>query len=238
MAASENCGRCGEEVRYGARGLILGYLHREDVDHAPIFGTPWTPEFEAQLEAQLDLPRERFVPTKTGWPLLFDIVPYTTREFDIARMKKAAREAAAAEAEALEPDDDEEEGEEPGAIEVYSTPLPLREVIIVDTPNGPRHVSAPQGLRTIANAAINAGWEIFEVTYSRGPYMGAKGLSLGTCDFTRLVVRPLDGSKRLGIGWWRDNKSTTAWRVEGGRIHRVGAKALKDWIKEEPRAEE
>jgi hypothetical protein len=54
VTAPQTCSRCGQEVRYGKRGGITGWLHREDVDHMPIFGGPlWTPELQARLEASL-----------------------------------------------------------------------------------------------------------------------------------------------------------------------------------------
>jgi hypothetical protein len=55
MTRPQTCSRCGEEVRYGVRGGIKGWLHRDpEVDHMPLFGGPlWTPELQARLEASL-----------------------------------------------------------------------------------------------------------------------------------------------------------------------------------------
>lgn len=53
MTRPQTCRRCGEEVRYGYRGGVRGWLHRTDVDHAPLFGTGWTPELQAKIDASL-----------------------------------------------------------------------------------------------------------------------------------------------------------------------------------------
>jgi hypothetical protein len=51
----QTCSRCGEEVRYGRRDGILGWLHRDPaVDHMPLFGGPlWSPDLQVRLEASL-----------------------------------------------------------------------------------------------------------------------------------------------------------------------------------------
>lgn len=49
---TETCSKCGAEVRYGVRGGIRGWLHRDpDVDHLPLFGKLWTPEDQVSLDA-------------------------------------------------------------------------------------------------------------------------------------------------------------------------------------------
>lgn len=49
---SETCSRCGEEVRYGVRDGVKGWLHRDPgVDHAAAFGVLWTPELQVRLDA-------------------------------------------------------------------------------------------------------------------------------------------------------------------------------------------
>lgn len=62
---SEHCGRCGAEVRYGVRPSPARppadqerpyWMHRDvadDLDHAVIFGKPWTPELQQILDAAL-----------------------------------------------------------------------------------------------------------------------------------------------------------------------------------------
>lgn len=44
MSRPQRCARCGEEVRYGRRGDLTGYLHRDDADHFAAFGVVLTPE--------------------------------------------------------------------------------------------------------------------------------------------------------------------------------------------------
>lgn len=42
------CDRCKQEVRYGRRGAMLGYLHREETDHNVRFGPPGPTPAEAE----------------------------------------------------------------------------------------------------------------------------------------------------------------------------------------------
>lgn len=53
------CRKCDEEVRYGRRADVTGWFHREDKDHEPAFGSYWTPEMQAKLDAGLLALRER-----------------------------------------------------------------------------------------------------------------------------------------------------------------------------------
>lgn len=53
MTTPQTCSRCGEEVRYGKREGITGWLHREGVDHLPLFGALWTAEDQSRVEASL-----------------------------------------------------------------------------------------------------------------------------------------------------------------------------------------
>lgn len=54
MTRPQTCAKCHEEVRYGKRGGVTGWLHREPKDHLPLFGGPlWTPDLQVQLEASL-----------------------------------------------------------------------------------------------------------------------------------------------------------------------------------------
>lgn len=241
------CARCGAEVRHGSRdgGLTVAWLHRDpDVDHVAVLGYVASDAMRRHWERELDLPRERVVirrkkygPTKdmpayhAEW---CEIETYTTRAHDFARMSPEARGEQAAEVE----EGEEESPLEP--IEVYSTPAPLKGVMTVETPDGPRPVATPQGVRNIANAAERAGWTVVELAYSRGPWMGAKGGSLGVADVHRLTVRgpDVDGAPRIGVAWWRNAKAQSVWRVENKTVTQIGAKALISWMKECPRAEE
>lgn len=240
------CGRCGAEVRHGTRdgGLTVAWLHRDPaVDHVAILGVPYSPEQVEQWEAALDEPRTRTVvrrkkinATKSKpahheeWT---EEEIYTTREVDFKKMAKEARERQAA--EDLDEDEEPESPLEP--VEVYSTPSPTIGVLEVDG----RTVKVPGGARTLILAAEATGWEIVEFTYARGPYMGAKGGSLGVADSHRLTLRgpdAVDGTPRLAVAWWRNAKSDRVWRIENKTVTVTGAKALGAWMKEVPSGQE
>jgi hypothetical protein len=55
MTRPQTCSRCGQEVRYGRRDDVTGWLHRDpDADHMPLFGGPlWTPELQEKIESSL-----------------------------------------------------------------------------------------------------------------------------------------------------------------------------------------
>lgn len=62
MTRAQTCAKCEEEVRYGKRGDVTGWLHRDpDADHWPAFGTLWTPEHQAQADRAI---RERLAAKK------------------------------------------------------------------------------------------------------------------------------------------------------------------------------
>lgn len=68
---AEQCGRCGAEVRFGVRQSAARtpadqdaayWMHRDpadDIDHAVILGTPWTPALQAKLDESLAAMAER-----------------------------------------------------------------------------------------------------------------------------------------------------------------------------------
>ncbi len=218
LARSETCARCGDEVRYGRRGDVTGWLHRDEVDHAPVFGVLWTAEQAEEMERQRHVPRVRY--DKDG-----SEVVYTTAQHDLAKMKKAKREEAR----------QEEEGDyELEPVQVYSTPLPLKGRMFVGCPDGSMAEAAvPGGARTIINLADRIGWRVDRLTYSRGPFIGASGVSLGISDYVVLRVR-LDEGRIAGVASWRDGKSTSAWKVENHRATQTGARDLIAWMKEHP----
>jgi len=217
----ETCRRCEQEVRWGWRGGADGWWHREVADHPPLFGQTVTAEMLVEIERQNHVARCLGAGTSS-----------TTAEFDFKRMKKAARDAAEAERENPE----EEETHELEPIEVYSTDLPLKGRVFVGCSDGSVAVAAvPGGARTIINLAHKVGWEVWRLTYARGPWVGANGGSLGVSDNVILIVKgppALDGTPRLGVGSWRDGKSKWAWRIENNHTYRVGANELKAWMKE------
>lgn len=53
MTRPLTCRKCNEEVRYGVRSGVTGWFHRESKDHEPAFGSYWTPEMQAKLDAGL-----------------------------------------------------------------------------------------------------------------------------------------------------------------------------------------
>jgi len=226
MASSETCSRCGQEVRWGWRDGREGYWHREAVDHVPIFGHIQTEDERAEIERQLDLPREKFIPTKTGWPLLFDIVPYTTREADQAKMSKAARERA-----------EEEDG---GHVDVELPPMEIERHTVTADDFDPR-----SGIRRVFKVLTQAGWEITRFTASRGPYLGAKGNMLSVSDRVVLHGRGptiLDGSldecHAVAVASWRDGGfdggfgSLVNHTTKNATLEPLNATELATWIKE------
>lgn len=216
MPKPETCGRCGEEIRHGVREGATGWWHRLSVDHMPILGEPLTPEYLTELDRQLDLPRERFVPTKDGYPLLFDIVPYTTREYDRAKMSKAARDRA----------DDAEDRE----------PLPVPEVPAYDF--DPADFAPRSGIRQVINLIGKQGWELVSCRHARGPYVGADGSVLSISDVHVVKARgpaEVDGGIPVAVASWRDGKFDFAYIgiFKDHRLapHKVDATTMKTWIK-------
>lgn len=218
---------CGQEIRFGWREgpNREDWWHRENVDHNAKLGQLVTPEMAAEYERQRDLPRIR-IDDKTG-----EEIVYTAREYDLARMSKAARDRAAEEAA-----DDDEEIQPLEPIEIHTIPLPHKGRLFVGCPDGTvAQAAVPGGVRTLINAGSKSGWRVRRLTYSRGPYLGAKG-SLGVSDMVVLVMEGpvLDSERTLAIGSWRDGGSDWAWLVRGSKTDRIGAKALRDFIKENP----
>jgi hypothetical protein len=119
-------------------------------------------------------------------------------------------------------------------IEVRSTSMPHKGSLSLDTPDGPREVPVPGGVRTLLNLAERLGdWEVLRLTYARGPYLGANGSSLGVSDSITLMMRStLDSKPVYAVASWRDGKSDWAWKVIDKHAYRVGAKALNAWMKE------
>lgn len=190
---------CGAEVRWGWRDGQKGWWHQAPVDHQPIFGHRFTADDAAEVERQLDLPRERLKPTKTDFPLLFEIETYTAREDRLKAMKKAKRN------QLLEEGLDEEEIER-----LHQVDIPEPEVR--KTPIERADPRCVQGAKNLMNAAAKAGWEVRRLTYSRGPYLGAAGQVLSISDF--VVVGVVDTDHRCGVASWRDGKVIAAWYGE------------------------
>lgn len=210
---AETCSVCHEEVRFGWRPGFTSpdpskgagfWMHREESDHMPILGRRFTAADKAEVERQLDLERERLVPTKTGFPLLFEVQTYTARGYFLERMKKEAR------ARLLEEGLDEEE--------IAALEIPIPEPEVRKTAIERSDPRCPQGARNLMNAAAKAGWEVRRLTYSRGPWLGSKGNVLSISDLVACGV--VDSDRRYGVASWRDGKVVSAWygEREGDRV--------------------
>jgi hypothetical protein len=208
------CARCGEEVRFGEREGREGWWHRTRMDHIAILGTPLLPEDHPEIQAALDAPR---VDAKGE--------PYTTRGFDIAKIKDRAKREAA-EQEAAEATDEEWEEHEIPAPEVLSTPIELRDTRL------------PGGAKQIWNLCLKNGWTC-KGFYSRGPRVHkSQGRVLSISDYVVLKM-VLDGGTRRAVGSWEDNSFDFGYILDVDRKTntasplRVNSAAVKAWIKGE-----
>lgn len=223
------CATCGEEVRWGGRAGVVGWLHREDVDHAVILGQPFTGELREKAEAHRHVIRYR--EGKDGKQ-----VAYTTAGVDALKISDPERRRAAL--EALPPTAPEhlEPGEsiiEP--IEVHRINLDRRKMSFPKGAFGPTG-GVPGGARSLMNLAEKHGWEVSRLTYSRGPYMSWKGESLGVSDYVVLHVRRpgIDGPALLGVASWRDGKADCCYLATKESTRSLAVTELKDTIKEAP----
>lgn len=207
--APTTCSACGEEVRRGWRDGQEAWWHRESVEHATILGHTMTRRDQEAIEAALDAPR-----------IDANGEPYTTREYDLQRMKKAAREA-------IEAEDDDFVAAEIPPPEVLTTPVDRKD---------PR---VPGGARTIWNLAEKQGWRVYRSTYSRGPRVHAShGTLLSISDYFILGVA-LDDANLMAVGSWCDGKFDFAYTATINRKtrtitpERVKSDALKAFIRGE-----
>lgn len=113
----------------------------------------------------------------------------------------------------------EEEIPEP---EIRSTPMSIEDL------------PARSGMRQIANLIEKTPhWSAPVITYARGPYLSAAGKVLSISD--SIVVRSVDTSGRLALGWWRDAQFDFAYTRESkGSPVKVTSTELKTFIKEAP----
>jgi len=213
VSAFEVCSRCHQEVRWGFRGGQEAYWHRDDVDHAPVFGHMITVADKAEIERQLDLPRV----DANG-------EPYTTRDFDIARYKDREKREAA-EREAAEASDEEWEEHEVPAPEVTSTEIEMSD---------PR---LPGGAKQIWNLCLKNGWTC-RAFYSRGARIHkSHGRVLSIADYVVLKMA-LDKGDRRAVGSWEDGSFDFAYimtvRNKTASPLRVKSDGLKLFIKGDP----
>ena len=168
------CSACGEEIRFGVREGQQGWWHRLVVDHAPIHGHTLTRADQERWEAELDVVRYQD-----------DGTEYTTRGWMLAKMNKAAREAA----------------EEKGEIEVHPIPPPE----IRSTPIDVGDPRLPGGAKSILNLARKNGWTAW-ATYARGPRVhGTTQALIEMSDNVLVRARLDDGSKVAVASWWTKN---------------------------------
>lgn len=243
MAAVETCSVCGAEVRWGHRdgldgqGVRLAYWHRELVDHEPIFGRRMTAEDVAEVARQKALPRTRVVSRKVkGSTEKVDVEEtYTVDQLEREALLKTAK---GRERVAIEEGDDDEEPESPlEPIEVYAFDIPLKgDFRAPRVDGGWQNGKVPGGCRTVLNLADKQGWTVVRLTYSRGPYLGSKGGSLGVSDFVRLILRGpvLDEGPLFGVASWRDGKSDWTWIHANGHTDNATVTQLKNLMKEVP----
>ena len=207
MTRPQTCSRCGEEVRYGQRGGVTGWLHREDKDHLPGFGRLWTPQDSERPFFELDRLRVRPVGEADEEAGVQQIEFYTTRRVGLkGEAAKAYDALRAPEAKALPP------------VEVWGHTV---------TPDDPL---VPQGARLLAELVTGVtrlmpngknskspkyppaapGWELRRLTHARGPYVGSSGECLSISDTIVLGARgpEVDGKPnkaRIVAASWRDN---------------------------------
>lgn len=213
--APVQCSRCGEEIRYGWRAGQEDWLHRGDVDHAPILGHMTTLAEHAEIERQLDLPRTRT--NQAGQEVV-----YTTRTWRSKRGSKA--EGDTTENEDAVPTWDGVIPEPELRADRSVVPWPLRE-------------SVPNGVWLVLKPALAAGLEVARLTFARGPWTHSGGQRPPIQDTCVLAIRAawLDSGTRAAVGCWRhvgDN-----WKFEHGLLitdyhaEFVSAADIKSWIK-------
>ena len=224
---SETCSRCGEEVRYGVRGGLTGWLHREDVDHAPVFGHIASAEEKAGWAAEMLVTRERLPSKAAGHcPTHQDLTPlevYTTAENDILKDKDVARRRQRL---------IELHGRDPDYVAPIPEPEVRRQTVEVES-FPPR-----SGIRQMVNLVLKTpGWELRRLTHARGPYMGSKGEVLSISDSIVMSARTkVDDGYALVVCSWRDGAFDTGYTgvLKAGVITPTPATstAIKAWIKE------
>lgn len=204
------CAVCQEEVRWGARDGILGYLHRETVDHVPIFGRRWTAEDAARSDAELDRERTRTKDDGTE-------ETYTARRYSLKGEAAKAYDAS----------------------NMLETEIPEPEVAQHDVaPDSfPPRSGIRQIINLIIKTD---GWTLVNITASRGPYLGSSGevLSISDAVVVRAHGPMVDNGQKMAVASWRDGAFDFAYTgiLKDGVVTTTAANsmALKAWIKENP----
>jgi len=226
---------CGQETRYGKRGGVLGYHHREDVDHAPIFGQRFTEEMAARVEAQRDEPRFRLPSAAmkhcVTYQALTPLEEYTTRRNDILKDTDATRrKRRIAELDGVDVD--------------YIAPPPEPEIAC--HPIEVSDLKPRSGILQMANLILGKnkdkvqGWELRRLTHSRGPYVGSSGEVLSISDSIVMGARgpEVDSGVRVAVASWRDGEFDFGYTgiLKDGVVttQPANSNALKAWIKDIP----
>jgi hypothetical protein len=222
------CSKCGQEVRYGKRGDMVAYLHREEVDHHTILGHMMTASMYEEVRRQ----REevlRYMEDSDG-----NVTEYTTAEFDIVKRDKDPERRNRRLAILR--------GEDPDYVE------PIPEPEISSHPVTAADFAPRSGVRRIINLVDGKGktrvpgWELVRLTACRGPYLGADGSVLSISDSVVLAARGpvilddlLDECRPVAVASWRDggfDSGYVALVKTGMIVESVNATQLTDWIKE------
>lgn len=91
--------------------------------------------------------------------------------------------------------------------------------------------------KSLKHPPMAPGWELVNLTHSRGPYMGSRGdaLSISDCHVLRARAHQVDGSVKIAVASWRDGDFEFAYigTIKDGRLapERVSSDAMKQWIK-------
>lgn len=235
MSQPTICARCGEEVRYGYRDGVRGWLHRDAADHLPGFGRLWTPEDSARQEAELDRLRVRPVGEEGEDVQKIDF--YTTRRVGLKGEAAKAYDALhEPEAKALPPVEVRCHPVEPGDPLVPSGARQIAELVSGVT----RMTPAGKSSKSRKHPPMAPGWELRRLTHARGPYVGSSGEALSVSDTIVLGARgpEVDGRRRIAVASWRDGAFDFAYTgIVAGAVATTTAansNALKAWIKDTP----
>lgn len=165
------------------------YLHREDVDHTPVFGNNSPVAFVRTAE---EVEEEAIPP-----------VEIPTHDVDLSEFTPQS-----------------------GIRQIANLVTGATRVM----PNG-------KSSKSLKHPPMAPGWELVNLTHSRGPYMGSKGnmLSVSDCHVLRARARRVDGTVKIAVASWRDGDFEFAYigTIKDGRLapERVSSDAMKQWIK-------
>lgn len=135
-------------------------------------------------------------------------------------------------------EDPSHESAAPRVSPVNLSPDPIPKPELSATPVTIETFPPRSGIRQICNLALKHGWKIASLTKSRGPYLGSKGVALGSSDAILLrIIGPmrLDESVPIAVASWRNGDFDFAYvgAIQDRKLHprKVNSTGLKDWIK-------